>query len=236
MNSGYVYILSNECMPGLLKIGLTSRSPEERARELSSPTGVPTEYTVEYEVFSPDTKSLESSMHDRLRSNRVNGKREFFKVELNSTIEMLSTLAYEQILKHESYSNGVSERFQRYEAVEILGRLKKYYPNMIREELVSARIYQTRLRCYLEITEEDRIYEGREVPLVDQKIHRMDLGFIMGDDGFDSLLFNPKQNVLANSRVFLDDFDSYSKLVCCSELFNDHGCTVIQNEHFYKNA
>ena len=39
---GYVYILENASMPGLIKIGKTSRDSVERARELSSATGVPT--------------------------------------------------------------------------------------------------------------------------------------------------------------------------------------------------
>ncbi len=37
---GHIYILMNPTMPGYLKIGMTTRSPEERARELSNSTGV----------------------------------------------------------------------------------------------------------------------------------------------------------------------------------------------------
>ena len=35
MKYGYVYILTNENIPDLLKIGYTDRSPLERANELS---------------------------------------------------------------------------------------------------------------------------------------------------------------------------------------------------------
>ena len=41
-NHGYVYILSNPGMPGLLKIGMTRFDPTRRVQELSSATGVPT--------------------------------------------------------------------------------------------------------------------------------------------------------------------------------------------------
>ena len=35
---GYVYVLSNESMPGIYKVGMTGRSVEERAKELSKMT------------------------------------------------------------------------------------------------------------------------------------------------------------------------------------------------------
>ena len=38
-DSGFLYVLENDSMPGLLKIGKTSRSPHERAGELFT-TGV----------------------------------------------------------------------------------------------------------------------------------------------------------------------------------------------------
>ncbi|HDY7694945.1 TPA: GIY-YIG nuclease family protein [Vibrio vulnificus] len=236
MAAGYVYILSNELMPGLLKIGLTRRSPEERARELSSSTGIPIDFQVEYEVYAPNAKLLERTMHTRLDRYRVNHKREFFKLGMTEAISLLSMLAYEQILNHNSYSHGIDETFNSYEAIEILKNLKEMYPNMIKDEIISIRIYQTRLRCYLELTEENRLYEDREVPLVDQKIHRIDLGFIIDDGDFDELLFDPKESVQSNARIFLNEFDAYSKLVCCSELFNDFGSDNIQSEHFKRNA
>ncbi len=45
--NGYVYVLMNSSMRGLVKIGKTEREPEERAKELSASTGVPTPFMVE---------------------------------------------------------------------------------------------------------------------------------------------------------------------------------------------
>lgn len=44
---GYVYIISNQAMPGIFKIGFTLKDPELRAKELDS-TGVPYPFIVEY--------------------------------------------------------------------------------------------------------------------------------------------------------------------------------------------
>jgi T5orf172 domain len=44
---GYLYMISNKAMPGLLKIGYTTRSIEERISELHS-TGVPSRFEKEF--------------------------------------------------------------------------------------------------------------------------------------------------------------------------------------------
>ena len=45
---GYVYILINPSLKGLLKVGQTKKDPEERAKEISQGTGVPTPYIVAF--------------------------------------------------------------------------------------------------------------------------------------------------------------------------------------------
>ena len=45
---GYVYVLINPSMEGLVKIGMTTSTPEERVTELSSATGVPSKFILVY--------------------------------------------------------------------------------------------------------------------------------------------------------------------------------------------
>lgn len=49
MSAGYIYVLINACIPGAVKIGITTRTAEHTAREISQGTGVPTPYVVAFE-------------------------------------------------------------------------------------------------------------------------------------------------------------------------------------------
>ena len=45
MEIGFVYILTNPCLDGWVKIGMTERDDiESRLRELNSPTNIPLSY------------------------------------------------------------------------------------------------------------------------------------------------------------------------------------------------
>ena len=80
MTTGYIYCLSNQSMPGLLKIGMTTRTAEERVKELYT-TGVPTPFKIEItkQVTKPYEK--ESLIHKVLEKYRI-PSREFFKISL----------------------------------------------------------------------------------------------------------------------------------------------------------
>ncbi len=81
---GYVYCMSNESMPGLLKIGMTTDSPETRAAALSGATGVPTPFKVEISKRVAQPYEKEQAIHELLGALgfRVNEKREFFNCSM----------------------------------------------------------------------------------------------------------------------------------------------------------
>src|SRR3546814_10711833 len=76
---GYVYILANPSMPGLVKIGMTRRSPLVRARELSG-TGVPRPFRVAYSLEVENCAEVEGRVHAALARRRINDDREFFRI------------------------------------------------------------------------------------------------------------------------------------------------------------
>jgi hypothetical protein len=67
-------------MPGVLKIGKTTRDAGQRARELSTHTGVPTPFRVDFVCEVQDCDAVEAAIHARLTTARVNEAREFFKL------------------------------------------------------------------------------------------------------------------------------------------------------------
>jgi hypothetical protein len=85
--SGYVYIISNIGSFGedVYKIGMTRRlDPMDRVRELGD-ASVPFTFDVHAMIYSNDAPTLENTLHrtfDERRLNRVNSKKEFFRVTL----------------------------------------------------------------------------------------------------------------------------------------------------------
>lgn len=86
--SGFVYIISNIGSFGenVYKIGVTRRlEPMDRINELSS-ASVPFEFVVHALIFSENAFELESKLHEyfkKYKVNKVNGRKEFFKVNIN---------------------------------------------------------------------------------------------------------------------------------------------------------
>lgn len=86
--AGYVYIISNVGSFGenVYKIGMTRRlNPQERIDELGD-ASVPFNFDVHALIFTEDAPKLESALHhafEQKKLNKVNARREFFKVSLD---------------------------------------------------------------------------------------------------------------------------------------------------------
>lgn len=89
MTCGYVYILINPGFPGMVKIGHTTRDPEERARELHG-TGVPFPFVIAYRgKLEEYYAEAEQEIHNRLKDSRANNNREFFNLSLEYAIPVV---------------------------------------------------------------------------------------------------------------------------------------------------
>jgi hypothetical protein len=93
---GELYVLRCIVMEEeLYKVGWTSGTSENRAKELSSATGVPISFIVVDSWKHKDAEALEKSVHAMLDSYRVNDRREFFQAKYR-TIKKIIELEIER--------------------------------------------------------------------------------------------------------------------------------------------
>lgn len=90
---GWVYVLSNRAMDGLLKIGFSTKDPLMRAKELSG-TALPYPFVVEYDVLVISPKTIEKAVHSLLADKRE--AKEFFRLSVQEAV----TAIHETLEKH----------------------------------------------------------------------------------------------------------------------------------------
>lgn len=92
----YVYILTNEAMPGYVKIGITERDIAKRVSELDS-TGVPLPFRCYYAAEVGDHKKIEKALHTAFGDRRVRSSREFFTVDPYRVKAILEAIAIREV-------------------------------------------------------------------------------------------------------------------------------------------
>lgn len=122
--AGYVYIISNLGSFGndVFKIGMTRRlDPQERVDELGG-TSVPFRFDVHSFIFSQDAVKLESSLHAALndaRLNKVNLRKEFFKVSLDDIEKLVNEIEpsapFNRTMVAEQYHQSLSMQDEQQE-------------------------------------------------------------------------------------------------------------------------
>lgn len=96
-NTGIVYVLTNPAMPGIVKIGKTSRgSVDARLNELYS-TGVPVPFECAFAGRVKDESTVEKAFHLAFGPYRLNPKREFFEIEPEQAIALLELMISEDV-------------------------------------------------------------------------------------------------------------------------------------------
>ena len=109
-NIGFVYLLSNPAMPGLIKIGVTyAEDVKTRMNQLYN-TSVPFPFELVYVAKVQQPDKVESALHTAFAPQRVNTKREFFSIEPSQAISILKLL---------EISDATEQAIQQPTAVEI---------------------------------------------------------------------------------------------------------------------
>jgi hypothetical protein len=93
----FVNVLTNEAMPGLVKIGLTADSVEVRLTQLSSHTGVPLAFECYFAAEVKDGARIERTLHQLFAEYRVNPKREFFRLDPEKVVLAISIGEFKEV-------------------------------------------------------------------------------------------------------------------------------------------
>jgi hypothetical protein len=109
----FVYILINEAMPGLIKIGRTTTSVKQRISELNSPAGIPLPFTCYYAARVEDCVKVERKLHEAFGDHRVRDKREFFWLSPHRAQAALELAALEDVTPREEIIDEFPEDAER---------------------------------------------------------------------------------------------------------------------------
>jgi hypothetical protein len=87
---GWVYVLSNQAMPGLVKVGYSTKDPQLRIEELAG-TGLPHPFLLEYDVLIVEPRDIEQAVHSRLST--CHEAKEFFRCSVTDAIRAIQEVA-----------------------------------------------------------------------------------------------------------------------------------------------
>ncbi len=109
---GFVYVLSNKCMPGLVKIGFSTREVEARVAELNASTSIPEPFKIE--AFFPVERPLEqeAAVHAKIAGLRHAQNREFFRLNVDEAVAVVKkSLLFEPTADQPAGSEGAVKVF-----------------------------------------------------------------------------------------------------------------------------
>ena len=94
--SEIVYVLINESMEGLVKIGRTTTSVEQRIKELDN-TSLPLPFQCFYAGEVANSSVVENKLHKIFADKRIRNNREFFRVDANQVREAIQLAEIKEV-------------------------------------------------------------------------------------------------------------------------------------------
>ena len=95
MSKGIIYIFTNDAMPSVIKIGITT-DIKRRMRELDT-TGIPLPFRCHYAIEIEDYDIKEKLIHDAFSDHRVRKNREFFTLSPERAVSMLKAIGGREV-------------------------------------------------------------------------------------------------------------------------------------------
>ncbi len=126
-----VYVLTNPAMPGLVKIGwTTAQDANSRIAQLYT-TGVPVPFKLEYACKVQNGAEVEDALHAAFAPNRINLRREFFKIEPEQAVAIFRLLHTEDATSEVSLQPAAIDE----ESIAAGEQLRQRRPKMNFEEM-----------------------------------------------------------------------------------------------------
>lgn len=212
LQRGVIYVLTNRAMPGFVKVGLTTRTSDERARELSRATGVPEAFEVVFDIVVSDVSQVEKLIHERLHEYRTNKQREFFRIPVRRAIESVTEIAS---LFEVSDKDATSR--------EILPQLESRMRRWLRREIVSVEFVQYADLCLIRVTEQPDIASNS----ARSTAFNLD---VIGDE-YDAATFSPHLATIdQNIEIFINELDAGSMMMVGIPILNEEATKHIQKQ------
>ncbi|MDE2370279.1 MAG: GIY-YIG nuclease family protein [Burkholderiales bacterium] len=89
---GWVYVIVNKAMPGVVKVGHSMKDPVLRARELGG-TGIPHPFEVAFDDVVEDPRRIELQAHSVLEECRESANREWFRCGVGEAVAALCSVS-----------------------------------------------------------------------------------------------------------------------------------------------
>jgi len=121
-----IYVLTNEAMPGLVKIGRTTGDLATRIRALYQ-TGVPLPFELFYACEVQNSAVAESKLHDAFGDHRLSKGREFFRIAPERVRAATSLAAIKEI----KLGDEIFETSEQKSEVESAKRQARFKLSMI---------------------------------------------------------------------------------------------------------
>ncbi len=116
--TGIIYILTNEAMPGYIKIGKTG-DLASRVRDLSRATGIPLPFEVFYAAEVDDVDFVEKKIHEAFGRTRVAPNREFFTETPERVVAVIKLRELREVTPREDLVEEEGDR-------QALAKVKRY--------------------------------------------------------------------------------------------------------------
>jgi len=97
---GWVYVITNDSLKGLVKIGYTLKDPTLRSKELRS-SGIPHSYNLAYEILTINPRDVEQKTHSILKEYREN--KEWFRCSISQAVSTIKSIVNENKLYEKFY-------------------------------------------------------------------------------------------------------------------------------------